>query len=76
MPNFLEFFQFLYEWMERPARSFPWPPRLARPPSAALQANAGRAWLAGELAMAGGSDTLTLAQTDHQYSILKKSGLQ
>jgi len=32
----------------------PWPPRLARPPSAAPQANAGRAWLAGELAMAGG----------------------
>ncbi len=27
----------------------PRPPRLARPPSAAPQANAGRAWLAGEL---------------------------
>ncbi len=27
----------------------PWPPRLARPPSATPQANAGQAWLAGEL---------------------------
>jgi hypothetical protein len=38
-----------------PARSCPWPPRRARPPSAAPQANAGQAWLAGELAVAGGS---------------------
>jgi len=30
------------------------PPRLTRPPSATPQANAGRAWLAGEFAMAGG----------------------
>jgi len=44
--------------MERPTRLCPRPPRLARPPSAAPQANAGRAWLAGELAIAGGSDTL------------------
>ncbi len=28
------------------------------------------------LAMAGGSNTLTLAQTDHQYSIFKRAGLQ
>jgi len=41
-------------WNLRPARSYPWPPRLACPPSAAPQANAGRAWLADELAMAGG----------------------
>jgi len=31
----------------------------------ALQANAGRAQLAGELAMAGGSDTITLGTLDH-----------
>ena len=31
------------------------PPRLARPPSDAPQANAGRAWLAGRLAVAGGT---------------------
>jgi len=31
----------------------------ARPPSAALQANAGRAWSVGELAMAGGQSQLT-----------------
>jgi len=41
-------------WNLRPARSCPRPPRLARPPSASPQANAGRAWLASELAMAGG----------------------
>jgi len=41
-------------WNLRPAHSCPRPPRLARPPSAAPQANARRAWLAGELAMAGG----------------------
>jgi len=38
-----------------PARA---PGRLARPPLAALQANAGRAQLAGELAMAGGAKPL------------------
>ena len=32
----------------------PRPPRLARPPSASPQANAGRAWLAGELAWQAG----------------------
>jgi len=37
-----------------PARLCPRPPRLARPPSAAPQANAGRAWLAGELAWQAG----------------------
>jgi len=42
----------------RPARSCPWPPRLARPPSATPQANAGLAWQAGELAMAGGLEHL------------------
>jgi hypothetical protein len=36
------------------ARSCPKPPRLARPPSAAPQANAGRAWLAGKLAWQAG----------------------
>jgi len=41
-------------YLRSPARSCPRPPRLARPPSATPQANAGRAWLAGELAMAGG----------------------
>ena len=33
--------------------------RQARPPSAAPQANAGRAWLSGELAKAGGAKRLT-----------------
>jgi hypothetical protein len=40
---------------ERPARSCPWPPRLA--------------WLAGEFAMAGGSDTITLG-TPVKYASL------
>jgi hypothetical protein len=35
--------------------SCPMPPGLARPPLAAPQANAGRPWLAGKLAMASGS---------------------
>ena len=56
----MEFCHFFVN-MEQPARSCPRPPRLA--------------WLAGELAMAGGSNTLTLAQTDHHYFILKKLGL-
>ena len=41
------------------------PPRLARPLSAAPQANAGRAWLAGELAMAGGARFNSSFQTFH-----------
>ena len=41
-------------WDLRPARSCPRPPRLVRPPSASPQANAGRAWLAGELTWQAG----------------------
>jgi len=37
-----------------PARSCPKTPRLARPPWASPQANAGRTWLAGELAWQAG----------------------
>jgi hypothetical protein len=59
----MEFFHFFIN-MEQPARSCPRPSRLARPPSAAPQANAGRAWLVGELVMAGGSNTLTLGTSN------------